>query len=115
NQRVCRLHKFSDRLEPRFLFYGINKHLKDIEDSTTYTTVKHISSRQISNIEFALPPLAEQQRIVAILDRAFAGLGTAMANAVTNLKNARDLFNSYLNSVFAERDQNWIESPLGNI
>ena len=26
NQRVCRLQGFSERLEPRFLFYGINKY-----------------------------------------------------------------------------------------
>jgi type I restriction enzyme S subunit len=38
NQRVCRLQGFSKKLEPRFLFYGINKYLKEIEDATTYTT-----------------------------------------------------------------------------
>lgn len=40
NQRVCRLEGFSEQLEPKFLFYGINKYLKEIEDATTYTTVK---------------------------------------------------------------------------
>jgi type I restriction enzyme, S subunit len=47
-----------------------------------------------------VPPLPEQQRIVAILDEAFAGLATATANAERNLKNARELFESYLNSAF---------------
>jgi type I restriction enzyme S subunit len=47
-----------------------------------------------------IPPLPEQQRIVAILDEAFAGLATATANAEKNLKNARELFESYLQSVF---------------
>lgn len=47
-----------------------------------------------------VPPLPEQQRIVAILDEAFAGLATATANVEKNLKNARELFDSYLNSVF---------------
>lgn len=100
NQRVCRLQDFSEKLEPRFLFYGISKYLKEIENSTTYTTVKHLSSKQISNIDIPLPPLAEQQRIVAILDEAFAGLATATANAEKNLKNAREVFVSYLQSVF---------------
>jgi type I restriction enzyme S subunit len=59
NQRVCRLQDFSEKLEPRFLFYGINKYLKEIEDATTFTTVKHLSSKQISKIEILLPPIAE--------------------------------------------------------
>ena len=50
-----------------------------------------------------LPPLPEQQRIVAILDEAFAGLATATANAEKNLKNARELFDSYLQFVFSGR------------
>ena len=115
NQRVCRLQEFSERLEPKFLFYGINKYLKDIEDATTYTTVKHISSRQISNIDIPLPSRSEQQRIVVILDEAFAGLATATANAEKNLKNARELFDSYLNSVFAQKSESWKERRLGEV
>ena len=57
NQRVCRLQEFENQIYPRFLLYGINSYLKAIEDVTGYTTVKHISSKQIANIEFPLPPL----------------------------------------------------------
>jgi type I restriction enzyme S subunit len=39
-----------------------------------------------------VPHLAEQQRIVAILDEAFEGIATAKANAEKNLQNARELF-----------------------
>ena len=35
-----------------------------------------------------LPPLPEQKRIVAILDEAFAGIATAVANTEKNLANA---------------------------
>ena len=38
----------------------------------------------------SFPP--EQQRIVAILDDAFEGMGTAAANAEKKLKNAHELF-----------------------
>ena len=53
--------------------------------------------------------LPEQQRIVAILDEAFAGIATATANAKKNLNNARELFASYLQSVRAEKQ------PLGDL
>ena len=38
-----------------------------------------------------LPPLPEQKRIAAILDEAFAGIATAVANTEKNLANARCL------------------------
>ena len=115
NQRVCRLQNFSDELSAKFLSYGINKYLQDIEDVTGFTTVKHISASQIKNIEFPLPPIPEQQRIVAILDQAFADIEKARANAEKNLKNARELFDSYLNQVFSQRGEGWIEKEWGDL
>jgi hypothetical protein len=43
-----------------------------------------------------------------ILDEAFAGIATARANAEKNLQNARAVFKSYLNGVFAERGTGWV-------
>jgi type I restriction enzyme S subunit len=114
NQRVCRLHNFDTALMPRFLFYGINSHLKEIEEVTGYTTVKHISSRQILDIDFPAPPFPEQQRIVGILDEAFDGIAAAKANAEKNLQNTRALFESHLQSVFTERGEGWIRTTIGD-
>lgn len=115
NQRVCKLHSFAADIDPRFLFYGINKHLKEIEDNTTFTTVKHLSSKQIANIEFAFPPLDEQRRIVAVLDKAFAGIATATANAQKNLTNARALFESTLSEIFDQQGSAWPEFRLSEV
>jgi type I restriction enzyme S subunit len=112
NQRVCRLQRFASNLLPRFLFYGANSHLKAIEDVTGFATVKHLSSKQILGIEFPLPPLAEQQRIVDLLDEAFEGIATAKANAEKNLQNARALFESQLQSVFTQHGEGWVEKTL---
>ncbi|HQQ35713.1 MAG TPA: restriction endonuclease subunit S, partial [Rugosibacter sp.] len=102
NQRVCRLQDFTGELIPKFIFYGINEYLKAIEDVTGFATVKHLSSKQVLDIDFPVPPLPEQQRIVAILDEAFAGIATARANAEQNRQNARALFESHLQSIFAD-------------
>jgi type I restriction enzyme, S subunit len=115
NQRVCRLQGFSGELVPRFLFYGVNDYLKAIEDVTGYATVKHISWKQILAIEFPVPPVAEQQRIVGLLDKAFAGLATAKANAERNVQSARALFQSHLQSVFTERGPQWVEKTVDQI
>ena len=115
NQRVCRLQDFTGQLIPKFLFYGVNDYLKAIEDVTGFTTVKHLSSKQILDIDFPVPPLPEQHRIVALLDEAFNGIATAKANAERNLQNARALFESHLQSVFTQRGEGWIERSIGDI
>ena len=115
NQRVCRLQEFGEKLHSRFLFYGINKYLKAIEDVTAFATVKHISSKQIENIEIPLPPLPEQQRIVAILDEAFTSIAKAKSNAEQNLKNSKELFESYLQEVFENKGKGWEEKQFDEI
>ncbi|WP_416139904.1 restriction endonuclease subunit S [Halomonas sp. HK25] len=62
--------------------------------------------------------IEEQKRIVAILDEAFEGIDTVVANTEKNLANARELFESYLNSGFSHRGVGWNNkklSDLGNI
>ncbi len=59
----------------------------------------------LKQIEIPLPPLPEQQRIVSILDECFVAIDKAKANAEQNLKNAKELFESYLQGVF--ENGNW--------
>ncbi|MHB9118538.1 MAG: restriction endonuclease subunit S [Burkholderiales bacterium] len=70
NQRVCRLRNFKQAIDPEYVYYGIQKKLLKIEDTTSFVTVKHISAKQVQNIELPLPSLDEQHRIVDILSRA---------------------------------------------
>jgi type I restriction enzyme S subunit len=67
----------------------------------------------LKQIELHLPPLPEQQRIVAILDEAFAAIDKAKANAEKNLKNTKELFESYLQGVF--EDGNWEKKKWGDL
>ncbi|MDE3234551.1 MAG: restriction endonuclease subunit S [Bacteroidota bacterium] len=69
----------------------------------------------LKRIEIPLPPLLEQQRIVAILDEAFAAIAKAKANAEQNLKNAKELFESYLQGVFEKKGDGWEERKLGEV
>ena len=62
-----------------------------------------------------IPLLAEQRRIVGILDEAFEGIATAKANAEKNLQNARAVFESHLNAVFTQRGEGWVETCVGSI
>jgi len=77
------------------------------------TGIRNLSGDAYKAIEISYPPLPEQQRIVALLDEAFAGLATAKANAERNLQNARAVFDCYLESVFSERGEGWTDSTIG--
>jgi type I restriction enzyme S subunit len=59
--------------------------------------------------------LSEQQRIVGILDAAFEGIATAKANAEQNLRNARALFESHLDSALTESGPGWEERRFDEV
>ena len=116
NEKICigrglAAIRTRDGLDRDFLYYGLLSKQSEIsgKDGAVFAS---INRSEISAIEFPIPPLDEQQRIVAILDEAFAGITTATANAEKNLQNARELFESTLQSVFAEKGEGWVDSPL---
>jgi type I restriction enzyme S subunit len=70
--------------------------------------VKNISGDLVKKVDVTFPKsLPEQQRIVAILDEAFAAIAKAKTNAEQNLKNAKELFESYLQGVFENKGDSW--------
>lgn len=87
----------------------------DLTEYVTGLTVPKLNQGNLREITLPLPPLPEQQRIVTLLDEAFANIATAKANAEQNLQNARALFESYLQAVFSERGDGWMETTLGDI
>ncbi|MEE9264595.1 MAG: restriction endonuclease subunit S [Vicinamibacteria bacterium] len=60
-----------------------------------------------------LPPLPEQERIVAILDEAFAAIATATANAEKNVANAQELGPSSFREILASAGDDWCSSTIG--
>lgn len=79
------------------------------------SVVKNISGDLVKKVLLPIPSLPEQQRIVAILDEAFEAIAKAKANAEQNLKNAKELFESYLRSVFENKGDGWEEKMLKEI
>jgi len=101
-------------LDRDFLFYQL-LHLQPEIAGKEGAVFGSINKSEIAASPIAFAPLAEQQRIVGVLDEAFTGLVTAKANAEKNLQNARALFQSHLQSVFTQRGKGWVEKPLEQI
>lgn len=101
------------RLDQFYLYYFMMTLIEILRSGSVGAAQTVISKDMVENVLIPLPPIREQQRIVAILDEAFAGIATARANAEQNLKNARGLFESHLQSVFTQKGEEWIDSTIG--
>jgi type I restriction enzyme S subunit len=82
---------------------------------TNSTGIRNLNFDAYKAIKVPLPPLPEQQRIVAILDEAFAGLDKAMANTERNLANAREVFERFLDEIFLGNSKNFDTGKLSQI
>ena len=88
----------------------------DLSKTITGAAQPQITRQSLNPIEISYPKsLPEQQRIVSILDEAFAAIAKAKANAEQNLKNAKELFESYLQGVFERKGDGWEERKVKEI
>jgi type I restriction enzyme S subunit len=118
DQQVCSTGYFVIRAKPevdfRFVFYFLQTEdfmeaMEKLQKGASYPAV---TDGDVRSQPIPVPPLSEQQRIVGVLDEAFAGLATAEAHAAQNLQNARALFESHLQAVFTQRGPGWVEKPF---
>ena len=99
-----------------FMYYSLSQEYQNqINKQVSGATRQRISRNNLGIIEIPLTKLLEQQRIIAILDEAFAAIATAKENAGKKLQNARAIFESHLQSVFTQRGKGWVEKSLGSL
>jgi type I restriction enzyme, S subunit len=99
----------------RFLEYLFRGGI-EISKAITGAAQPQITRTNLAPLEISYPlSIDEQNRMVSILDEAFAAIATAKTNAEKNLQNARALFESHLQSVFTQRGNGWVEKMLGDV
>lgn len=96
----------------RFLFFSYISGVTEKMQSHS-TGIRNLDSKLYKNIEIPVPPIVEQHRIVQILDEVFENIEKAKENTEKNLQNFKELFESYLQSVFANPGKDWEEKRLG--
>ena len=94
NQRVCKLCFIADSYDKKYVFYSLHKKLKEIEDKTAFVTVKHISSKQISDIAIINRPLNEQRHIAFVLEKC--------TELITKYKRMLEKYDALIKSRFIE-------------
>jgi type I restriction enzyme S subunit len=101
------------RIDHKFLYYYLASIVDLLNELGTGATFKELSGSKLKAVEVPVPPIAEQRRIVAILDEAFEGIATVKAKAEKNLQNARSIFDSFLDSILASSA--WQRKTLGEL
>jgi type I restriction enzyme S subunit len=103
--------------ETEFLYYLLSSPLvyQQFNYLAAGSTVRNLNIALVSSVNVPIPPLPEQQHIVAILDEVFASIAIAKDNAEQNLKNAKELFESYLQNVFKNKGDDWEEKMLKEV
>ena len=90
--------KEEDTILYRYLYLHVENGLKEFKSKSVGAGTKFLKLDMIKDLNIPVPPLSEQKRIVSIVDEAFEAIDIAIDNTKQNLTNARELFESYLNS-----------------
>ncbi|WP_440122254.1 restriction endonuclease subunit S [Tenacibaculum sp. Ill] len=116
-QRSVAILKPNEILDSDFLSKLFNsKEYQDLfESKARGVAQKGIYLKTLRSIPIPIPPLEEQQQIVAILDKAFAAIDQAKTNIERNIENAKELFQSKLNQIFSQTGDGWEEKTLGEV
>lgn len=114
NQAVCGILP-NENIISEFIYYCFLSKKDELISQATGNAQPNISQIKIKETEIPIPPLSEQQRIVSILDEAFSSIEQAKENLQRNLQNAKELFQSEMNSIFTNKGEGWEEKKLSEI
>lgn len=94
----CTIVRFTGALLPEFFCYYSQSqaYADEVDKLTTGSTRLRISRTNLGLVGVPAPSLAEQRRIVAVLDEAFAAIATTTANSKQSLANAGELARGFL-------------------
>lgn len=101
---LLRLSPKSGIADGRFLrwFFMGDYFLQRLEATSPQTTIKTVTMPQLSKISLLLPPLDDQRRIAAYLDKTCAAIDTAIEKKQKQLETLDALHKSILHTAFAK-------------
>ncbi|MBC7391628.1 MAG: restriction endonuclease subunit S [Opitutaceae bacterium] len=102
---------------PEFLllFFQTDTYWNIINDGISGSAQGGFNATKLGNLSISLPSLEVQRSIILIIQSAFSIIDQAKSNTQKNLQNTKDLFESYLQSVFENKGEGWEEKTLGEI
>ena len=103
-------------INPRYFYYALispmyKSFVKGLSDGAN---INNLKLTDIKSFHISIPPLAEQKRIVEILDGEFDKIDALKANAERNLQHAKDLFQSALKQELKPKE-GWVTASLNDL
>jgi type I restriction enzyme S subunit len=107
------LRDYQKYLNIDFFYYVLSSEIvqKQFRTKAQGSTVSNLNTDRVASVIIPIPPLSEQQSIVAYLDSAFAKIDTMKANAEKALNEAKALFQASLKEML-EPKEGWEENNL---
>ena len=105
------------KLLPEFLvlFFQTNQYWQSIENGTSGSAQGGFNATKLGELELQIPNISEQNYIISVLQKTFESIEKSKENIEKNLKNAKELFESYLQSIFGNKGEHWEEKTLNEI
>jgi type I restriction enzyme S subunit len=93
NQAICGILP-NDKIIPEYLYYALENANSELVARASGSAQPNLSQQKIKAMSIPVPSLEEQQRIVSILDEAFANIGDSLAESHSRSHSARELYDS---------------------
>lgn len=103
-------------IHPRYFYYALISpaYKMMIQGLSDGANINNLKFADLQSFDIPIPPLAEQKRIVEILDREFEKIDALKANAERSLQQAKDLFQSALKQELQPKE-GWETKRLSDI
>ena len=114
NQHIFKVIPDKSKVNKNYLKYSLDKALNDMECHLHGATMKHVNRKEFLETKIYLPPLEEQRRIAAILDKA-DGVRRKHKEAI---RLTEELLKSTFLEMFGDPVTNpkgWGVSPFGSL
>ena len=103
-----------EKLLVRYLYYFLDKYVETLREQSIGGVIKYIKLGNLTEAHIPLPPLAEQRKIAAVLDK----VSDLIAKRRTQLDKLDELVKSRFIEMFGDinvNDKGWTIQPLGEL
>ena len=114
NKLFC-VHPNEEMISKYIFYYFLSADFKLDFNNQLTGLIGGVSLKKFKNLCIPYTTLDEQKRIVTLLDTVFADLEQTRAKTEQNLKNASELFDSYLEQVFSQKGEGWVDKEIGDV
>lgn len=113
NQRVCKITAKED-VNEEYIRFALSKALKKIENRTAFVTVKHLSAKELNQLEIDVPNYTTQTDIAKVLTQ----IESIISARQQQLQKLDELVKARFIELFGDinaNDREWNVQPLGEL